>query len=128
MISFASGDELKVARMQSRRMHAHERYMVQCVPRKGYHCIPVGVISCVERGRQCCLDLDHVLARIEPGDRDCANATRHALVWKATSRRQERKSILTVANLYRVVQSDINGVVAAADRYRISYRTADGDY
>jgi len=27
-------DELKVARLQGRRMHAHKGYMVQCIPLK----------------------------------------------------------------------------------------------
>src|SRR5262245_24895940 len=105
-------DELKVTRMQGRRMHAHQR---DCVPKivNGYHRVSVDIVSgqnILGRHQRRC-ELDHVLARIKTRDGDCADLTGRSLV--------EDESILAYADRYLVVKSDMNAVVAVADRYRI---------
>ena len=110
-------------------MHTHQRDCVLCIPRKGYDRIAVDIITCAESGRQCFLDLDHVFAHGETGDRDVADATRHTLVGTliqgstaALGVPVERKDILTFSDRYRVISSDMNSVVAVTDSYRISAR------
>src|SRR6478735_6619989 len=72
-------NELEIARMQGRRMYAHQR---DCVPLtvNGYHRIAVAVIDRSDARGQRGLNLDHVLARIKTVDGDCADRTGRRLV------------------------------------------------
>ncbi len=78
-----------------------------------------GIIVHTERisALQCLLEDNYVLAGVETGDADCANRTRHRLV--------KYEAILICADGYCVSKPHMNGVVAVADRYRIS---AKGKY
>src|SRR6478736_9017628 len=84
-------NELEIARMQGRRMYAHQR---DCVPLtvNGYHRIAVAVIERSDARGQRGLNLDHVLARIKTVDGDCADRTGRLLV--------KHEAILTLADRY----------------------------
>src|SRR5208337_1004963 len=102
---------MKVARMQGRCMHTHQRDRVRAVVVNGYHRVPLTIVLIADGSRQRAGESDDVLARIKVIDRDRADLTRRRLV--------EHKAILTRADRYRVTISDINGVVAVADGYRV---------
>src|SRR5260370_41129574 len=74
-----------------------------------------GFVAC--RIRQHGVEHRFQVPRIETGDRDLGDRTGRRLV--------EYEGILTCADCYLVICSHMNGVVAVADRYRIS---AKGKY
>ena len=54
-------------------MYTRQRDGILCVPREGYHRVPMAIIIRTECGRQCLLDDDHVPILIEMIDRDGAD-------------------------------------------------------
>ena len=88
-------------------MHAHERDRVARCNR--HHRVPTDILL-GNASRQCLLDDDHVLAGIKMIDCDCPDVTRRCLV--------EHEAVFTRPDGHYVIHSDVNGVVAVADRYR----------
>lgn len=74
-------DELKVARMQGRRLYAHQRDRVPATVNL-YHRIATDVIMKGDARRQRAFNFDHAPVRIEMIDRDCAN--RPGVAWSNT--------------------------------------------
>jgi hypothetical protein len=100
---------MKVAWMQLRRMHAHERDRVPRIV-NGDHGVSLSIVVIADGSRQLIRESEAVLVRIKASDSDRPDIARCCLF--------EDKAVVTGADRDRVIAANINRVVAITDLYR----------